>query len=113
MRKLKRIFPQHMLRLIYNPLIHPHIVYGLNIWGFKHKRITTLQKKAIRILAFRPYIPHSTSAFKELKIPMLKDLYTMLMIYIRFITEISMIFYLYISIDFHLTIIKAQLTTII
>ena len=45
-------------------------------WGFKHKRITILQKKAIRILAFRPYISHSTSAFKELKVPMLKDLYT-------------------------------------
>ena len=44
--------------------------------GIKHKRITILQKKAIRILAFRPYISHSTSAFKELKIPMFKDLYT-------------------------------------
>ena len=29
-----------------------------------------------RILAFCPYISYSTSAFKELKIPMLKDLYT-------------------------------------
>ena len=76
LRKLKRIFPQHILRLIYNSLIHPHLIYGLNLWGFKHKRITILQKKAIRILAFRPYISHSRSAFKELKIPMLKDLYT-------------------------------------
>ena len=76
LRKLKRIFPQHILRLIYNSLIHPHLIYGLNLWGFKHKRITILQKKAIRILAFRPYISHSTSAFKELKIPMLKNLYT-------------------------------------
>ena len=76
LRKLKHIFPQHIFRLIYNSLIHPHLIYGLNLWGFKHKRITILQKKAIRILAFRPYISHSTSAFKELKIPMLKDLYT-------------------------------------
>ena len=76
LRKLKYIFLQHILRLIYNSLIHPHLIYGLNLWGFKHKRITILQKKAIRILAFRPYISHSTSAFKELKIPMLKDLYT-------------------------------------
>ena len=77
LRKLKRIFPQHILRLIlvYSSLIHPHLIYGLNLWGFKHKRITLLQKKTIRILAFRPYISHSTSAFKELKIPMLKDLY--------------------------------------
>ena len=75
LRKLKRIFPQYILRLIYNSLIHPPLIYGLNLWGFKHKRITILQKKTIRILAFRPYISHSTSAFKELKIPMLKDLY--------------------------------------
>ena len=109
--KLKRIFPQHILRLIYNSLIHPHLIYGLNLWGFKHKRITILRKKTIRILAFRPYISHSTSAFKELKIPMLKDLYKSN--YIRFITKISIIFYLYISKDFYLTIIMAQLTTII
>ena len=75
LRKLKRIFPQHILRLIYNSLIHPNLIYGLNLWGFQHKRITILQKKAIRILSFCPYISHSTSAFKELKIPMLKDLY--------------------------------------
>ena len=75
LRKLKSIFPQHILRLIYNSLIHSHLIYGLNLWGFKHKRITILQKKTIRILPFRPYISHSTSAFKELKVPMLKDLY--------------------------------------
>ena len=40
LRKLKRIFPQHILRLIYNSRIHPHLIYGLNLWGFKHKRIT-------------------------------------------------------------------------
>ena len=77
LRKLKRIFPRHILRLIYNSLIHPHLLYGLNLWGFKQKRITVLQKKAVRIIAFRPYISHSTSAFKELQILMLKDLHYM------------------------------------
>ena len=75
LRKLKRIFPRHILRLIYNSLIHPHLLYGLNLWGFKHKRITVLQKKAVIIIAFRPYISHSTSAFKEMQILLLKDLY--------------------------------------
>ena len=76
LRNLKLIFPQHILRLIYNSLIHPHLIYGLNLWGFKHKRITILhKKKAIKIRACCPYISHSTSAFKELNIPMLKDLY--------------------------------------
>ena len=32
LRKLKRIFPQHILRLKYNSLIHPHLIYGLNLW---------------------------------------------------------------------------------
>ena len=39
LRKLKRIFPQHVLRVIYNSLIHPHFIYGLKLWGFKHKSI--------------------------------------------------------------------------
>ena len=95
MRKLKRIFPQHILRLIYNSLIHPHPIYGLNLWGFKHKRITILQKKAMRILAFCPYISHSTSAFKELKIPMLKDLYTIQLykIYYKIIHNILPVYF--------------------
>ena len=75
LRKLKHIFPRPILRLIYNSLIHPHLLYGLNLWGFKQKRTTVLQKKAARIIAFRPYISHSTSAFKELQILMLKDLH--------------------------------------
>ena len=54
----------------------PHLIYGLNLWGFKHKRITTLQKKkTVRILAFRPYISHSILAFKEFKILILEDFY--------------------------------------
>ena len=72
--KLKRIFPHYIASHI-QLLIHPHLVYGLNLWGFKHKRITILQTKAIRILAFRPYISHSTSAFRELKLLMLMDIY--------------------------------------
>ena len=47
LRKLKRIFPQHILRLIYNSIIRPHLIYGLNLWGFKHKRITILEKKKL------------------------------------------------------------------
>ena len=113
LRKLKHIFPQHILRLIYNSLIHPHLIYGLTLWRFKHKRITILQKKAIRILAFRPYISHSTSAFKELKIPMLKDLYTIQLykIYYKNIHNILPVYFQrFLPI---LTTIMAQLTTII
>ena len=44
----------------------------LNLWGLKHRRITTLQKKAVGIFAFRSHISHSILA-QELEIRMLED----------------------------------------
>ena len=76
MNKLKHIFPHQILRTLYNSLIHPHLIYGLYIWGFSAKRLTILQKKVVRILARRPYISHTTSIFKDLKILKLKDQYS-------------------------------------
>ena len=77
LHKFKHIFPQHILLTIYNSSIKPHLIYGLYLWGLNCKRLTILQKKAVRILAFRPYISHSTPIFKNLKILKLEDLYTM------------------------------------
>ena len=76
MTKLKHIFPHQILRTLYNSLIHPHLIYGLYIWGFSPKRLAILQKKAVRILVRRPYISHTTSIFKDLKILKLKDHYS-------------------------------------
>ena len=56
-------------------MIHPHLIYGLYLWGFNPKRLTILQKRAVRILALRPYLSHSTPLFKSLKILKLEDLY--------------------------------------
>ena len=43
LRKMKRTFPQYILRTIYNSLIHPHLIYGLNLWGFKHKHLSKIR----------------------------------------------------------------------
>ena len=77
LNKLKHIFPQHILRTIYNSLIQPHLIDGLYLWGLNCKRLKILQKKAVRVLAFKPYISHSTPIFKVMKILQLEDLYTM------------------------------------
>ena len=77
LHKLKHFFPQHILLTIYNSLIQPHLIYGLYLWRLNCKRLKILQKKAVRILAFRPYISHSTLIFKNLKILKLEGLYTM------------------------------------
>ena len=75
LNKLKHIFPHNILRTIYNSLIHPHLIYGLYLWGFSLKRLTILQKKAVRILLLRLYISHSTPLFKNLKILKIEDQY--------------------------------------
>ena len=75
LHKLKHSFPLRILRLIYNSLIHPHLIYSLYLWGFNPKRLTILQKRAVRILARRPYLSHSTPLFKSLQILKLEDLY--------------------------------------
>ena len=73
MNKLKNIFPHQILQTLYNSLIHPHFIYGLYIWELSSKRLSILQKNAVKILARRPYISHTTSIFKDLKILKLKD----------------------------------------
>ena len=110
MRKLKRIFPQHILCLIYiiNSLIHPHLIYGLNLWGFKHKRTTMLQKRGYKNTCISSL--HLTF---NICLQGVKNTHVKRPWYNRFITKISIIFYLYISKDFYLTIIMAQLITII
>ena len=76
LRKLKSTFPQHILRLIYNSLIHPHLIYGLNLWGFKHKRITILQKKSSKNTCILFLHLTFNICLQEIKNTMLKDFYT-------------------------------------
>ena len=43
LRKLKYIFPKHILHSIYNSLIMPHLNYVLLAWGTKCHKIELLQ----------------------------------------------------------------------
>ena len=74
--KLKHIFPRNILRIIYNSLIHPHLIYGLSLWGFSPKRLIILQKKAVRTISLSRYLSHSTPLFKNLKILKIDDQYS-------------------------------------
>ena len=64
------------MRTIYNSVIHPHLIYGLYLWGFSPKRLTMLQKKSVRILSLCPYVSHSSPLFKNLKILKMEDQYS-------------------------------------
>ena len=46
--KFKNFLPLHILRTLYYSITHPHLNYGLLIWGFQCNRIVKLQKRAIR-----------------------------------------------------------------
>ena len=48
--KLKKFLPLHILRTFYYSMIHPHLNYGLLVWGFQCNRIVKLQKRAKRTM---------------------------------------------------------------
>lgn len=75
LRKMQKLFPPHILITIYNALVHSYLNYGLLLWGNNNIKILALQKKAIRVISFKPYISHTTPLFKKLNILNLNDLY--------------------------------------
>ena len=69
------------MNTLYYSLVHTHLTYGVILWGetfTSHiKRITTCQKKAVRIIHNKPYNYHTSQLFKQSNIHVLKcnDLY--------------------------------------
>ena len=74
----KRFLSTDHLKILYYSLIHPHILYGLRLWGTSYQKLTkgivTLQKKAIRILSNAHYNDHSSPLFKNAKVLKFHDL---------------------------------------
>ena len=68
MNRLKYIYPQHILHMLYNTLILPHFNYGLIFWVFDSSRILLLQKRAMRTITNSWYRAHTTPLFKSLNI---------------------------------------------
>ena len=75
MRKLKRLVNQSILLKIYNALILSRINYAILCWGYEHKRIFTLQKKAIRIIFSSKYNSHTDPIYKKLRLLKVKDIF--------------------------------------
>ena len=73
--RLKYIYPQHILHMLYNTLILPHLNYSLIVWGFDLSRILLLQKRAMRTITNSWYRTHTTPMFKSLNILKINYLY--------------------------------------
>ena len=77
LHRVKKYFPKSILLTIYKSLITPHLNYGLLLWGNRRSRVNILQKKAIRVVNFSPYISHSEPIFRNLKLLNMDDLFTL------------------------------------
>ena len=65
--KVKYLFPQTTLFMLYSSLILPYLNYGILAWGHAHAtyldRILLLQKKALRIVCHTSWRAHTDTLF--------------------------------------------------
>ena len=72
--KLKNFLSLHILRTLYYSIIHPHLNYGLLVWGFQCNRIAKLQKRAIRTITRSKYNAHTSPLLKQMEILSVNDM---------------------------------------
>ena len=68
--KVKTIFSERMLLMLYFTMIYPYLSYGNIVWGSTYsstlQRIFLLQKRIIRIISNSPFLAHSKPLFQKL-----------------------------------------------
>ena len=77
MNRIKNFVPAHVLPIIYNSLILPHLQYSILAWGFYADRLFKLQKRAMRIITNSKYNAHTEPLFKKLNLLQLRDIFTL------------------------------------
>ena len=79
MNKLKEYIPEHILLLLYNTLVLPHLNYCIILWGkcnmYLLERLHKLQKRAVRIITNSSFLSHSNPLFMKLKVLPIFQLY--------------------------------------
>ena len=78
MYRLKHIYPQSVLLLLYNTLVVSHFNYCLLIWGSKITNghsLHKLQKKALRIINNCDYVAHTEPICKTLSLLKVTDMF--------------------------------------
>ena len=75
MCRLKIILPTHILRILYNSLVLPHLQYAILTRGVKTNRLSKLQKRAVRIITASKYNSHTEPLFKQLNLMTLNDIF--------------------------------------
>ena len=77
--KLRHFLPTNALLNVYYAFIHPHLLYGLPIWGSSFpshlKKLTVLQNKAIKLIGGGLPRDRATPFYYKLNILKLSDLF--------------------------------------
>ena len=73
--RLKNIFPENVLFVLYNSLIVSYINYGLLLWGVHVHKLEHLQKKALRFMTNSGYISHTTPLLIKHGLLNVRDMY--------------------------------------
>ena len=75
--RLKNVFPESVLFVLYNSVIVSYINYGLLLWGFIPHRLESLQKKALRFMTNSSYLAHTTPLLIKHGLLNVRDMYTL------------------------------------
>ena len=75
LKKLKRIAPLSVLTTLYSTMILTNFPYGIKAWGFAHSKLSTIQKKTIRIITNSKFNAHTDPLFKKLKLLKIQDIF--------------------------------------
>ena len=79
MNKVKSVLSHKLLKMLYFFMIHPYLNYCIILWGNASlvalKKLTILQKRAIRIITGSKYLDHTNILFKNCQILKLSDLF--------------------------------------
>ena len=66
--RLRHFFPTTTLLTVYRSLIQPYLSYGIAVWGqaapTNLQKILILQKRALRLIYFKPFRFHAVPLFK-------------------------------------------------
>ena len=78
MHRLKCVYPEIVLLMLYNTLVVPHLTYCILSWGSllsENHRIHVLQKNWLRIVAGGGYLSHSEPICIQLQLLKVADMF--------------------------------------
>ena len=73
--RLKNIFPENVLFVLYNSLIVLYINYGLLLWEFMFINLNFYKRKALRFMTNSGYIAHTTPLLIKQGLLSVRDMY--------------------------------------